>query len=1121
MTAGTLGGKQESEGKTKRQNDKTTQTKHMFNKSSIIMKQFKNLILAGALVLGLAGFAVSCDKYGDDIDELTSRVGKLETQLTDLQTKIDAGVIVTGVTQTAGGVTIQTSNGTYTITNGEKGEKGEKGDKGDQGEKGQGSVVTLGENGNWFIDGVDTGIPYKGEKGDKGEDGAPGKDGKASVVEIGENGNWFIDGVDTGVKAGADGALSAVWDPETGTLTLKNVEGYEGDYVLNLTAAGVTSVELVASIDGANITNKINFATVTEKENVFGIVDPEDGKTLLPGGLKFTEGAETQRDVNVIVRVSPVNYALKAEDISFQNGNGETLDWVKVVSVEPYKRLYTRAGEPETGLWKIKVALAKDYVKKDFEAVTKVGKKNVLFAVKAQDAVSTYDVAFVYEEPQPESYLNVMVDDKSIEKINNRFYKGDLRGKNLYIESNSFANGGRNVFTYKEMAWATDTAYTKPVTGKYKVADNKTDFDYRNGKDAYNAFQDVPITITIPKMLSDGKTPATDKNLTDLIPNENIRAMYVTLDYEACAVESAPSEWVSWNSYTYTGLNEVVEGAETEIIIDSDRAINDFIGFRVYAVNYDGTLVDPDGRAFYVKVGADVPVVDLNKGSKTFETAVMPKANPASASDGTFNADQTSSESVKVSWTDIDLSGAASHRLELLNEKDEPTGHVPFSVTFVAKGKDVCTFTDNKFTPAIPNNTLNDIDFSQITEVYTTPTDEWKAMVDNMTYTAKLTIYDNVKTPLATLTVSMTKVMPTEDPEGAFEFKSDKLENGTLYAYLIPYFNGKENWNANNVVEVGRLDKVANLYNVKEFDGYDQKLYYYTLDNNITNPIDVIFAASDYDSKLLRDKHNTPSDNLRVDNIEYKVNNVTHRLIDNTTTHTTYVVYNYGPITYVPSVNKVYDDPKKALTDLDGKAGTFRVKEGNDVNYYVKVPKVNTVYCSVYNDTYTWKWADRTDLFTTEEKSETDGKDFFTKKKDGKYVNTPDNYTDQLEVVNGDDLRVFTKFIYGVSSWDGRYNRVLNLNGYFADPDLNDFKNSLILNPYKTPNVHVITNGIEDELYECKNGMNLLSDDTIILTAVDKKQNITHDVTATLVIECLDMYRNEVQVEVPFTIKKR
>ena len=82
------------------------------------------------------------------------------------------------------------------------------------------------------------------------------------------------------------------------------------------------------------------------------------------------------------------------------------------------------------------------------------------------------------------------------------------------------------------------------------------------------------------------------------------------------AVESAPSELNAWNSYTYTGLNTVVEGTSTEITIDSKSAINDIIGFRVFAVNYDGTLVDPDGKAFYVNLGdksADWNAVDTKK----------------------------------------------------------------------------------------------------------------------------------------------------------------------------------------------------------------------------------------------------------------------------------------------------------------------------------------------------------------------------------------------------------------------------------------------------------------------------------------------------------------------------
>ena len=111
------------------------------------------------------------------------------------------------------------------LPQGPKGEQGEKGDKGDPGMsafelwlevngkepgtsiedffnslKGKdgvdGAVPIIGENGNWFIDGVDTGIP------------ARGRDGIDGVTPlIGENGNWYIGDVDTGVPArGVDGA---------------------------------------------------------------------------------------------------------------------------------------------------------------------------------------------------------------------------------------------------------------------------------------------------------------------------------------------------------------------------------------------------------------------------------------------------------------------------------------------------------------------------------------------------------------------------------------------------------------------------------------------------------------------------------------------------------------------------------------------------------------------------------------------------------------------------------------------------------------------------------------------------------------------------------------------------
>ena len=59
---------------------------------------------------------------------------------------------------------------------------------------GEAATPTIGENGNWYINGVDTQKPSRGERGENGADGAPGKDGAPGV-------------------AGKDGAPGAKGDP--------------------------------------------------------------------------------------------------------------------------------------------------------------------------------------------------------------------------------------------------------------------------------------------------------------------------------------------------------------------------------------------------------------------------------------------------------------------------------------------------------------------------------------------------------------------------------------------------------------------------------------------------------------------------------------------------------------------------------------------------------------------------------------------------------------------------------------------------------------------------------------------------------------------------------------------
>lgn len=68
----------------------------------------------------------------------------------------------------------------------------------------------IGGNGNWFVNGEDTGVSATGPAGADGADGQDGADGANGVngtngltPVIAPNGNWSIGGVDTGVRAGS------------------------------------------------------------------------------------------------------------------------------------------------------------------------------------------------------------------------------------------------------------------------------------------------------------------------------------------------------------------------------------------------------------------------------------------------------------------------------------------------------------------------------------------------------------------------------------------------------------------------------------------------------------------------------------------------------------------------------------------------------------------------------------------------------------------------------------------------------------------------------------------------------------------------------------------------------
>ncbi|KAF6608224.1 MULTISPECIES: hypothetical protein [unclassified Lactococcus] len=138
---------------------------------------------------------------------------------------------------------------------------------GPTGPEGKEPDISIGENGDWYIDGKDTGVSAQGPAGVAGKDGADGqngtngKDGESPTLTIGNNGDIFINGKDTGVSAqgpagvagkdGADGQNGTNGkDGESPTLTIGN----NGDIFINGKDTGVSAQGPagVAGKDGAN-----------------------------------------------------------------------------------------------------------------------------------------------------------------------------------------------------------------------------------------------------------------------------------------------------------------------------------------------------------------------------------------------------------------------------------------------------------------------------------------------------------------------------------------------------------------------------------------------------------------------------------------------------------------------------------------------------------------------------------------------------------------------------------------------------------------------------------------------------------------------------------------------------
>ena len=407
--------------------------------------------------------------------------------------------------------------------------------------------------------------------------------------------------------AGLDGRLSVIEaalksDEDGDKLTnLKfKIDNIENDLkkIIGEYTTMVTGVELVASYSTWELGKDLGYSgNAVDLKMIHGLVAEtsvfgDEVSDKIENPVTYEKGQDIKDDNSIIVRINPVNAELtKNTKIVLLNSKGESLeDYVTVGEPTKFTDLIvSRAATVNSGLWKLPVHVAKGVSNEEFKKATQVDGKTILYAVAvkntetqkdAQDryVVSTYDVKPSYEDFVAKKDFTFNVNEKPVNQIHNRWTGSEILGE----------NGNDQSYSNPELAWNSNGPATAPVTsGDNKNVQNASGDEVRYNKSL--------LQVEVGKKFTISDVKAGDINAADYY--------YVVLDKKN-AIESGVSELNAWNSYVIDGLKKVVKaGEKLDLTIKSASANGDIIGFRVYAVNRDGKLLDPDGKAFYVIVG--------------------------------------------------------------------------------------------------------------------------------------------------------------------------------------------------------------------------------------------------------------------------------------------------------------------------------------------------------------------------------------------------------------------------------------------------------------------------------------------------------------------------------------
>lgn len=596
-------------------------------------RKYFSALLMGALTIASVSTFTSCKDYDDDIDNLQSQIDKagLQSDIDALKTQLQDAASTASAAKTTAESALAKTNAAAVKADVEKAiQKVEV--TANKAATDVATAISNAANAQTTADGAqkaadaaakaakdaqkqaDQAVKDAAAAATTANAAAKQADFEKALERIGnlETSRVTADKLDEKLTQLKEELLGADGDKETiGSLTVK-VNAYKG--AVEELYSAVTSVELVETYSGVNgftsnwnTTNGITPLTVEmlhgliSDDSKFGDENGNDAKPI----VEYVKGKDidVKDDASIVVRVNPVNADLtKGAKIILLNSKGESLeDIVKVGTPSKFDKLITTraAATVKTGLWKLPLSVAEGVSEENFKKAVTVKDENgnekaILYAVainntvdsKAEAAadryvVSTYDVNPTYNKFVPSNDFTFKVGGKDVSEIHNRWTGYEIVGENSNFSSDK----------NPELAWANDAAAEPVLEGEKKNVENANYRSHRSDVRYWNSL----LQVEVGKPFS----------ITDLKTSDNTAAdyYYVVLDKDN-AIESGVSELNAWKNYEIDNLNKVVPASENlTLTIQTEAANHDIIGFRVYAVNKDGKLLDPDGKAFYVVVG--------------------------------------------------------------------------------------------------------------------------------------------------------------------------------------------------------------------------------------------------------------------------------------------------------------------------------------------------------------------------------------------------------------------------------------------------------------------------------------------------------------------------------------